>query len=132
MRIGILTLPLHNNYGGILQAYALQKVLKDMGHAPVVLDNSRMLSLPLFTKWYRYAVRLAKNILLKSNLTVRYDRAHNYPITKEFIYFFLHCRIIVSCRFQAHYAGFSAAPSTRKNFLCNVSDCLFSRHTRCI
>ena len=80
MRIGILTLPLHNNYGGILQAYALQKVLKDMGHAPVVLDNSRMISLPFFTKWYRYAVRLAKNILLKSNLTVRYDRAHNYPI----------------------------------------------------
>ena len=24
MRIGILTLPLHTNYGGILQAYALQ------------------------------------------------------------------------------------------------------------
>lgn len=32
MKIGILTQPLHNNYGGILQAYALQKVLKDMGH----------------------------------------------------------------------------------------------------
>lgn len=32
MRIGIVTLPLHTNYGGILQAYALQKVLEDMGH----------------------------------------------------------------------------------------------------
>ena len=32
MKIGILTQPLQNNYGGILQAYALQKVLKDMGH----------------------------------------------------------------------------------------------------
>lgn len=80
MRIGILTLPLHNNYGGILQAYALQKVLKDMGHAPVVLDNSRMISLTFFTKWYRYAVRLAKNILLNSQLVVRYDKKHNYPI----------------------------------------------------
>lgn len=91
MRIGILTLPLHNNYGGILQAYALQKVLKDMGHTPVVLDNSRMISLSLFTKWYRYAVRLAKNILLKSNLTVRYDRAHNYPIKvmRQHTYLFL-------------------------------------------
>ena len=28
MRIGILTLPLHTNYGGILQAYALQTVLE--------------------------------------------------------------------------------------------------------
>lgn len=28
MKIGILTLPLHTNYGGILQAYALQTVLE--------------------------------------------------------------------------------------------------------
>lgn len=33
MRIGILTLPLHTNYGGILQAYALQTVLERMGHS---------------------------------------------------------------------------------------------------
>src|SRR5690554_859738 len=32
MRIGILTQPLHKNYGGILQAYALQTVLTNMGH----------------------------------------------------------------------------------------------------
>lgn len=32
MRICILTQPLGANYGGILQAYALQKVLRDMGH----------------------------------------------------------------------------------------------------
>ena len=30
MKIGILTLPLHTNYGGILQAYALQTVLGRM------------------------------------------------------------------------------------------------------
>lgn len=28
MKIGILTLPLHTNYGGILQAYALQIILQ--------------------------------------------------------------------------------------------------------
>lgn len=32
MRICILTQPLRANYGGILQAYALQKALRDMGH----------------------------------------------------------------------------------------------------
>lgn len=91
MRIGILTLPLHNNYGGILQAYALQKVLKDMGHAPVILDNSRMMGLPFFTKWYRYAVRLAKNILLNSQLVVRYDKKINYPtkVMRQHTYPFL-------------------------------------------
>lgn len=32
MKIGIITLPLHTNYGGILQAYALQTILERMGH----------------------------------------------------------------------------------------------------
>ena len=32
MRIGILTQPLFTNYGGILQAYALQTILRRMGH----------------------------------------------------------------------------------------------------
>lgn len=39
MKIGILTLPLHTNYGGILQAYALQKVLERMGHEVVIIDE---------------------------------------------------------------------------------------------
>lgn len=34
MKIGILTQPLHHNYGGILQNWALQQVLANMGHAP--------------------------------------------------------------------------------------------------
>lgn len=39
MRIGILTLPLHTNYGGILQAYALQTVLEKMGHKTMMIDK---------------------------------------------------------------------------------------------
>lgn len=39
MKIGILTLPLHTNYGGILQAYALQTILERMGHEVVILDK---------------------------------------------------------------------------------------------
>lgn len=40
MKIGILTLPLASNYGGILQCYALQTVLERMGHEVVVLDRA--------------------------------------------------------------------------------------------
>lgn len=32
MKLGLLTLPLHTNYGGILQAYALQTILEQLGH----------------------------------------------------------------------------------------------------
>lgn len=38
MKIAILTLPFHTNYGGILQAYALQTVLERMGHQVVHLQ----------------------------------------------------------------------------------------------
>lgn len=38
MKIGILTQPLHNNYGGLLQNFALQQVLKGMGHEVETID----------------------------------------------------------------------------------------------
>lgn len=41
MRIAILTLPLHTNYGGILQAYALQTVLERMGHEVTVITRDK-------------------------------------------------------------------------------------------
>ena len=37
MKIGIITLPLHTNYGGILQAYALKTFLESLGHEAVML-----------------------------------------------------------------------------------------------
>lgn len=39
MRIGIITLPFHTNYGGVLQAYALQKYLTSLGHEVYVIDR---------------------------------------------------------------------------------------------
>lgn len=39
MKIGILTQPLRNNYGGLLQNYALQTVLKRMGHEVWTIDR---------------------------------------------------------------------------------------------
>lgn len=39
MRIGILTLHSQTNYGGVLQAYALQCTLESLGHEVVVIDR---------------------------------------------------------------------------------------------
>lgn len=63
MRIGILTLPLHTNYGGILQAYALQTVLERMGHEVVVFDTPNKQSLPPL--WKR-PLSYAKRAILKA------------------------------------------------------------------
>lgn len=38
MKIAVITLPLHTNYGGLLQAYALKSVLDEMGHEAEVVD----------------------------------------------------------------------------------------------
>lgn len=38
-KIAILTQPLKHNYGGILQAFALQKIVKDLGHEVTTIDR---------------------------------------------------------------------------------------------
>jgi len=38
MKVGTLTLPLHVNYGAVLQAFALHKALEKAGHEPILLD----------------------------------------------------------------------------------------------
>ena len=40
MKIGILTSPILNNYGGILQNYALQQIIKHLGHEPITIRSS--------------------------------------------------------------------------------------------
>lgn len=42
MKIGILTLPLGSNIGGVLQAYALQHFLCKMSHTAIVIDRKRL------------------------------------------------------------------------------------------
>lgn len=63
MRVGIITQPLYANYGGILQNYALQHVLKKMGHTPVTLDYMPSLS---FGRYLLYAGKGALCALLPS------------------------------------------------------------------
>lgn len=67
MKIGILTLPLHTNYGGILQAYALQTVLERMGHKVVVFDTpNEYLLPPLWKLPLCFAKRIVMRCLGKS------------------------------------------------------------------
>ena len=42
MKIGIITQPLHINYGGLLQNYALQQVLKSLGHDTITLRRNHL------------------------------------------------------------------------------------------
>lgn len=79
MRIGILTLPLHTNYGGILQAYALQTVLERLGHEVVVIDISRKHSLPFHKALLAYPKRtISRYVLGRKFVMVRAEKYANY------------------------------------------------------
>lgn len=101
MKIGIITIPPTVNYGGILQAYALQKVLLDMGHqAHVVCTTQRYPSLPRMKKPFVYAKRfIYKYFLGKKNVIIFLEDVYRTQICKNtemFIQQHLHLKELAS------------------------------------
>lgn len=86
MKIAILSLVPHVNYGGILQSYALQTVLERMGHEVEVLSKPYVLKEP---KWYDLPVligkRVLKKIIRKDSTPILSERYYNkrYPIISQ-------------------------------------------------
>lgn len=76
MKIGIFTQPLHTNFGGILQAYALQTVLERMGNKVYVIYLSRE-EIPHFS-WRKKILCYTKRFLLRYIL-----RKKTFPIFYE-------------------------------------------------
>lgn len=98
MKIGVLTLSLHTNYGGILQAYALQTVLKRMGHDVILFGqdhidqghkrycSSSLIFYPSYYYWWlKYRVKKVCSIgkevridrfLMKSRKTNRFIKKY--------------------------------------------------------
>lgn len=90
MRIGILTFHSEINYGSVLQAYAMQKVLEGLGHETLVIDkwedpdNHRLLG-PLVHKnplfWLKFAFRSLMfcgdwHLLIRHLKTIRFIRKY--------------------------------------------------------
>lgn len=102
MRIGILTLPLHTNYGGILQAYALQTVLERMGHEVVVFDTPNKAFLPPLWKLpLSFSKRIVLKFLGKTNrvFVERYNNKVRSVITQHiqpFVDTYIHRKVIRS------------------------------------
>ena len=95
MKIGVITLPLHTNYGGILQAYALQRVLQDMGHDAVLLDSypqcPRMKPFPL--QLLAYLKRILRKIFSpRADISIFYEREQIaiYPNKEHIRQFYRH------------------------------------------
>lgn len=78
MKIGVLTLQLHNNFGGILQAYALQRILEKLGHNAILIDKPRYVSLgPWYKKYPVYIKRGINRYILGKDIIVKADVEQN-------------------------------------------------------
>lgn len=83
MKIGILTFKPTNNYGGILQAFAMMHIIKDLGHTPVFLNRVINYKQPLHKRLISYAKRFIKKYLFnKKNI----KRIINQPTASESLY----------------------------------------------
>lgn len=77
MKIGILSLPIHSNYGGILQSYALQTVLKRLGHDVVVFNKNTFISINPIKILPIYLSRIILKAIGKYRGTVRFEHNKN-------------------------------------------------------
>lgn len=73
MKIAIMTQPLGKNYGGIMQAWALQQVLKRMGHEPVTIDRQPDTKNPVYQAT-RLGYRAAMKALGKRTAPINIER----------------------------------------------------------
>lgn len=97
MRIGILTPAPRVNYGGIMQAYALQTVLERMGHdVKVIYTPRKPWGLPLWEKPFAYTKRFIRKYLLQKGNRVFVEQYENeiFPLisqhTQEFVDKYIH------------------------------------------
>lgn len=85
MHIGILTFHLAHNYGAVLQCYALQEVLRGMGHDVWVIDYQQ----PFMSEWFRpkrlFGVRSFLKALKKGSLAEYMSKSmHPYKVAHQF------------------------------------------------
>lgn len=89
MRIAILTLPLHINFGGILQCYALQTVLELMGHEVSVLSTAvtKRTRLQLFIKrWIKHYLLQWESKFYEGRTETEIVCQHTLPFIRQYIH----------------------------------------------
>ena len=89
MKIGILTQPLHNNFGGLLQCFALQTTLKRLGHEPWIIRRDRKGDIKQLTLINRifYYVRQGVKVFLGRKFIRLLDKEKLAYVKRNTIYF---------------------------------------------
>jgi polysaccharide pyruvyl transferase WcaK-like protein len=82
MKIALLTLPLHSNYGGIVQAYALMSILRKMGHDVTLINRQNR------TKTWKRPLKFFLNTFSSGHLNYNVTEPSKeiFNFIKEFIH----------------------------------------------
>lgn len=106
MKIAIMTQPLGKNYGGIMQAWALQQVLKNAGHDPVTIDRQPDAKSPAYNA-ARFGYRSLQKVLGKRKGPINVERHLPYILqnTQAFIdqHISMSERIDSTAKLKAHF-----------------------------
>lgn len=90
MKIGILTLPLHTNYGGILQAYALQAYLEQLGYEVRIIDGGIYSKYSLLIDILRCGKYILHHLLNLQLPHLSECKAYNYRKISHFVKSHIH------------------------------------------
>ena len=107
MKIGILTVPFNNNYGGFLQAFALKKVLESMGHKVMIINRrrNRIRTLRSILGDLLRALHILEDKQKKlSKYTNQFQKKYLFPYTKKY-YSSQELRDCVKYKFDAVIVG---------------------------
>jgi hypothetical protein len=109
MKIGILTLPLHSNYGGNLQAYALMKTLRGMGHEPWLINRRSNTRAFWHLPWDVAKRAVQRYFLGKKGVSLLPDVERNIVE--------LHSRIFIAEHIQPQTKPFDSTAALRRDFI---------------
>lgn len=73
MKIAVISLKVNSNYGGILQAWALQQILIRLGHEPVLIDTASPADISFIRKSYLYPIRLINKVFFHATKPIRHE-----------------------------------------------------------
>jgi hypothetical protein len=85
MKIGILTLPFNNNYGGLLQSYALQTYIRERGHEVVIINREVVEKKTLKQKIKKYIKQVTGIEYNQSKKSIKKTRLLNKLISEQML-----------------------------------------------
>lgn len=133
MKIAIITIPLKYNYGGILQAYALEEVLRREGHMVEHIEVQKdSYLLPLKTRFLVYAKRFVLKYIFGKRIRVLQESylhdSQNTIMqnTQKFIDQYLHIRKVLTFEEirEADYDAFIVGSDQiwRAEYICKANN----------